>query len=79
MARGYGVGNFGDAYYGVTKYVDASATASVSASVTTYALAYRNVDVLEVGIKRDDTDLQLERNTMEEYLKIPRKGQTGRP
>lgn len=39
MARGYGVGNFGDAYYGVTKYVDGEAAASVSASVTSNATA----------------------------------------
>ena len=39
MARGYGVGNFGDAYYGVTKYVDASATVSPSASLTSNATA----------------------------------------
>lgn len=39
MARGYGVGNFGDAYYGVTKYVDASASATISASVSSNATA----------------------------------------
>ena len=39
MARGYGVGNFGDAYFGVTKYVDGSATASPSCSVTANATA----------------------------------------
>lgn len=39
MARGYGVGNYGDAYYGVTKYVDAVATASPTASVSANATA----------------------------------------
>lgn len=34
MARGYGVANFGDGNYGVTTYVDAVASGSVSATVT---------------------------------------------
>jgi hypothetical protein len=37
--RGYGVGNYGDAYYGVTKFVDASANATLSASVSANATA----------------------------------------
>lgn len=39
MARGYGVGNYGDAFFGVTKYVDAVASAAVSASVESNATA----------------------------------------
>lgn len=41
MARGYGIGNFGDAYFGVTKYVDASASASVNSTFD--ATAYKTV------------------------------------
>jgi hypothetical protein len=41
MARGYGIGNFGDAYFGVTKYVDVSAASSVSSGFD--AVAYKTV------------------------------------
>ena len=34
MARGYGIANYGDGYWGQTKFVDAAATASASASVS---------------------------------------------
>jgi hypothetical protein len=64
---------------GVLLWTANTTTVSVSTSVTAYALASSTVDVLEVVLNRDDTDLQLERITMEEYPKIPRKGQTGRP
>ena len=37
------------------------------------------IDITEAVLNRDSTDLQLERITMEEYLKIPNKTQTGRP
>jgi hypothetical protein len=52
---------------------------SVATSVTAYSLDAHNIDVIEAVVNRDNTDLQLERISMEEYLKIPRKGQTGRP
>ena len=64
---------------GILLWTTNTTTVSVSTSVTAYDLADSIVDVLEVVLNRDDTDLQLERITMEEYLKIPRKGQTGRP
>jgi hypothetical protein len=52
---------------------------TVSASVTAYSLSSSTVDALEVVLNRDDTDIQLERITPEEYLLIPNKTQTGRP
>ena len=52
---------------------------SVATSVTAYSLDAHNIDVIEAVVNRDNNDLQLERISMEEYLKIPRKGQTGRP
>ena len=52
---------------------------TVSASVANYSLSSSTVDALEVVINRDDTDLQLERITPEEYLLIPNKTQKGRP
>lgn len=64
---------------GVLLWTANTTTVSVSTSVTAYALTSSTVDVLEVVVNRDNTDIQIERITMEEYLKIPRKGQTGRP
>ena len=47
---------------------------TVSASLANI-LSSSTVDALEVVINRDDTDLQLERITPEEYLLIPTKTQ----
>lgn len=52
---------------------------TVATSVTAYSLDAHNIDVIEAVVNRDNIDLQLDRISMEEYLKIPRKGQTGRP
>ena len=52
---------------------------TVSVSTTTYSLASSSIDVLEAVVNRDSTDIQLERISMQEYLKIPNKKQTGRP
>ena len=52
---------------------------TVSVSTTTYSLASSSIDVLEAVVNRDNTDIQLERISMQEYLKIPNKKQTGRP
>jgi len=52
---------------------------TVSVSTTTYSLASSSIDVLEAVVNRDNTDIQLERISMQEYLKIPNKRQTGRP
>ena len=51
----------------------------VSASVTAYSLSSNMVDAMEVVVNLSATDIQLDRLSMEEYLKIPRKSQTGRP
>ena len=58
--------------------VDTTAV-TVTTSVTSYSLSDQNIDVLEAVLNRDNVDIQLERISMEEYLKIPRKSQTGRP
>lgn len=52
---------------------------TVSVSTTTYSLASSSIDVLEAVVNRDNIDIQLERISMQEYLKIPNKKQTGRP
>ena len=64
---------------GILPWTADTTTVSVSTSVTSYALPDSIIDVTEAVIGRDNTDLQIERITMEEYLKIPRKGQKGRP
>ena len=52
---------------------------TVSVSTTTYSLASSSIDILEAVVSRDNNDVQLERISMQEYLKIPNKKQTGRP
>jgi hypothetical protein len=55
-----------------------TSTVSLTTSVTSYAFASATVDVLEAVHSRNGQDIQLERISMEEYMKIPNKGQTGR-
>ena len=64
---------------GVLLWTTSVSNVTVSASVANYSLSSSTVDALEVVINRDDTDLQLERITPEEYLLIPNKTQKGRP
>lgn len=64
---------------GVLLWSTSVSNVTVSASVANYSLSSSTVDALEVVINRDDTDLQLERITPEEYLLIPNKTQKGRP
>ena len=56
-----------------------TSTFTVSVSTTTYSLASSSIDVLEAVVNRDNVDIQLERISMQEFLKIPNKKQTGRP
>ena len=58
--------------------VDTTAV-SVSTSVSSYTLTSSTLDVTEAVLRRDNTDIRLERISMEEHLKIPKKSQTGRP
>ena len=64
---------------GVLLWTTSVSNVTVSASLANYSLSSSTVDALEVVINRDDTDLQLERITPEEYLLIPTKTQKGRP
>jgi hypothetical protein len=64
---------------GIQLWTVGTTAVSVTTSVTAYDLGTENIDVIEAVVNRDNIDLQLERISMEEYLKIPRKGQTGRP
>ena len=52
---------------------------SVTASVTSYALTSSTIDILEAVVNRDNRDLGMIRISMEEYLQINNKSQTGRP
>jgi len=64
---------------GIQLWTIGTTVVTVTTSVTSYVLGEENIDVLEAVVNRDNIDLQLERISMEEYLKVPRKGQTGRP
>ena len=64
---------------GVLLWTTSVSNVTVSASLANYSLSSSTVDALEVVINRDDTDLQLERITPEEYLLISTKTQKGRP
>jgi hypothetical protein len=64
---------------GILLWTAGTTTVTVATSVTTYALTSSTLDITEAMLSRDNVDLQLTRISMEEYLKIPRKGQTGRP
>lgn len=63
---------------GVMLWSVGTSTVSMTTSVTAYALSSATVDVLEAVHSRDGQDIQLQRISMEEYMKIPNKGQTGR-
>ena len=64
---------------GVLLWSTSVSNVTVSSSVANYSLSSSTVDALEVVLNRDDTDIQLERISPEEYLLIPNKTQTGRP
>ena len=51
---------------------------TVITSTTTYALSDSTLDALEVVLRRDNTDVQLQRISFEEYQLVPNKTQTGR-
>jgi hypothetical protein len=63
---------------GVMLWTANTSAITLATSVTTFSLASATIDVLEAVHNRDNTDIQLERISMQEYLKIPNKGQTGR-
>ena len=52
---------------------------TVITSTTTYALSDSTLDALEVILRRDNTDIQLQRISFEEYQIVPNKTQIGRP
>lgn len=63
---------------GVMLWSVGTSTVSLTTSVTSYDFSSATVDVLEAIHSRDGQDIQLQRISMEEYMKIPNKGQTGR-
>ena len=52
---------------------------TVSTSVTSYDLSSSTTDALQVNLRRDSTDIELQRISFEEYLNVPNKSQAGRP
>ena len=63
---------------GVMLWTASTSAVTLTTSVTTFTLSSATIDVLEAVHNRDDRDIQLERISMQEYLKIPNKSQTGR-
>ena len=63
---------------GILLWTTYTTLVTVSTSVTSYALSGDTLDALEVVLRRDDTDIQLQRISFEEYQIIPNKKQTGR-
>ena len=64
---------------GILLWTTSVSSITVIASTADYSLAGSTLDALEVVLNRDDTDIQLNRLSSEEYLLIPNKTQTGRP
>lgn len=63
---------------GILLWSTEASAITVTASVSSYELSDSTIDALQVIVNRDNTDLPLTRISYEEYLQIPRKGQTGR-
>jgi|TARA_Y100000033_G_C2711181_1_gene93447 hypothetical protein len=63
---------------GVMLWTANTSTVTLTTSVTAFTLASSTIDVLEAVHNRDNTDVQIDRISMQEYLKIPNKSQTGR-
>ena len=64
---------------GILLWTTYTTLVTVATSTTSYALESNTLDALEVVLRRDNTDIQLERISFEEYQIIPNKTQTGRP
>lgn len=68
---------------GVNLWTVAQATFTVTSGTTTYTsangLASNMTDILEVSVRRSNTDYELDRISRGEYLNIPNKSTTGRP
>ena len=63
---------------GVLLWSTSVTNVTVSSGLSTYNLSSSSIDALEVVLNKDNTDIQLERISSEEYLLIPNKTQTGR-
>ena len=64
---------------GVCLWTTNTTTVSVAASTSQVSLGSHVSDVMQVVVNRDNTDLEMTRISYEEWLKLPNKGQTGRP
>lgn len=64
---------------GIQLWTVSTTAITLTSGTGSYTLANENIDVIEAVLNRDDIDIQVMRVSMEEYLKIPNKTQTGRP
>ena len=52
---------------------------TVATGVTIYDLSSSTTDALQINLRRDSTDIELQRLSFEEYLNVPNKSQKGKP
>jgi hypothetical protein len=64
---------------GLNLWTVTSATTNLTAGTAEYTLAADVVDVLEMALRRDGVDYELERISRGEYLNFPNKTSQGRP
>lgn len=64
---------------GVNLWTVQLGTVNLVAGTTEYALTSDVVDILEVVVRRDGTDYEVDRISRSEYMNLPNKATTGRP
>ncbi len=64
---------------GILLWTTAFTNQAMTAGTSVYTLDSSIVGVTEAVIRRDNNDIEMERLSMEEYLKIPNKTSEGRP
>ncbi|NBX10371.1 MAG: hypothetical protein EBR05_11385, partial [Marivivens sp.] len=64
---------------GVLLWKLADTSVAVSVSTTSYTLDSSIIDSLQTTINVDSNDLEMNRITYQDYMKLPNKSQTGRP
>tara|TARA_R100000482_G_scaffold123647_1_gene74127 strand:+ start:29 stop:568 length:540 start_codon:yes stop_codon:yes gene_type:complete len=63
---------------GLNLWTVKQATQSLTSGTATYTFDATYTDLLEVVLRRSNTDYQLDRMSRSEYLQLPNKSQTGR-
>jgi hypothetical protein len=64
---------------GLNLWTVAQATTTLTQGTSTYTLGADVIDILEMVLRRDDTDFEVERISRGDYLNFPNKTDQGRP